>query len=94
MSNPAFEASKKKLLAVHPDAAETLRKADEHGLTMSPEAVHEITRLGVPEVAYWLARPENQEGAAALMNLPPHAQVVRIGQLAKQLKESGQPFDP
>jgi hypothetical protein len=94
MANAQFEVSRKKLLAVHPDAAETLKAAHAHGLTMSPEAVHEVTRLGVPEVAYWLSRPENQEAAAALMNLPAHAQVVRIGHLAKQLAESGQPFDP
>jgi len=61
--NEQFEASRKKLLAVHPDAAETLKAAHEHGLTISPEAVHEVTRLGAPEVAYWLARPENQPDA-------------------------------
>ena len=92
-NSPAFEANKRKLLAVHPDAAETLNAAHEHGLTMSPEAVHEITRLGCPEVAYFLSRPEHQEAAAALMNLPPHAQVARIQHLQKQLSESGQPFD-
>jgi hypothetical protein len=94
MSNPQFEASRKKLLEAHPDAGETLMKAHEHGLRMSPEALHEITRLGVPEVGYWLSLPQNQEAAADLMNLPAHAQVVRIGHLAKQLEESGQPFDP
>lgn len=93
-NSPVFEASRRKLLAAHPDAAETLQEAHNHGLTMSPEATHEIVRLGCPEVAYFLSRPEHQEAAAALMNLPPHAQVLRIGQLQRQLAESGQPFDP
>jgi hypothetical protein len=94
MSNATFEAKSKRLLAVHPDAAQTLNAATNDGLTLSPEAVHEITRLGAPEVAYFLARPENREYALKMHGMKPHAQVVEVGKIAKDLAESGQGFDP
>jgi len=40
----------KKLIELHPDTNETLMAAHEKGLTISPEAVAEIVRLGAPEV--------------------------------------------
>lgn len=82
------------LIGGHPDFNETLQKADDYGLTISPAAVAEIVRLGVPEVAYFLAKPENFEAAHSLMNLDSDKQVVEVRRLSKQLEESGFARDP
>lgn len=51
-----------KLIGAHPDFNEKLQEAHNYGLTISPEAVAEIIRLGAPAVPYWLAKDENIEG--------------------------------
>jgi len=83
-----------KLIQLHRDFNDTLQDAHDYGLTISAPAVAEIVRLGAPEVAYWLAKPENFEAAHGLMNMESDQQVVRIGQIAKKLNESGFANDP
>jgi hypothetical protein len=58
-----------KFIGLRKDFNDTLQDADDYGLTISPAAVAEIVRLGAPEVAYWLAKPENFEAAHGLMNM-------------------------
>src|SRR6266849_2525926 len=79
----------KKLIERKPDFNDKLMAAHERGLTISPEAVAEIVRLGVPEVAYWLAKPENFDVAHKLHGMESHAQVVEVGKIAEQLKRNG-----
>lgn len=83
-----------KLIGSHSDFNDALQEADRYGLTISAAAVAEIVRLGVPEVAYWLAKPENIEGAMRLMNMDCDQQVVEVKRLSKQLEESGFARDP
>lgn len=79
----------KKLIEAHSDFNDTLQDADSYGLTISTAAVAEIVRLGAPEIAYWLAKPENFEAAHGLMNMEPDQQVIQVQRYAKQLAESG-----
>ena len=83
-----------KLIAAHPDFNDKLQEADSYGLTISAPAVAEIVRLGCPEVAYWLAKDENIEGAMRLMNMDCDQQIVEVKRLAKQLEASGFANDP
>jgi hypothetical protein len=84
-----FQEKGRKYANLRKDFNDRLQAADDGGLTISTPAVAEIIRLGVPEVAYYLASPENFEAAHALMNLTDDQQVVQIQRLAKQLEESG-----
>lgn len=92
--NPQFIEKGKKLIAAHPDFNDKLQEADHYGLTITPEAVAEIVRLCAPEVAYWLAKPENIEGAMRLMNMDADQQIVEVGRIARQLEASGFANDP
>jgi len=89
MANAKFEEAGRRLMALHPDVNETLFAADRDGLTISPEAVHELIRLGRPDVAYFLTLPQNRELALALHGEPPHAQIAKIHEVAKSLDETG-----
>ena len=91
---PQFLEKGKKLIAAHPDFNDKLQEAHSYGLTISTPAVAEIVRLGAPEVAYWLAKPENIEGAMRLMNMDPDQQIVEVGRVAQQLEASGFANDP
>lgn len=91
---PQFLEKGKKLIAAHPDFNDALQEADRYGLTISTAAVAEIVRLGAPEVAYWLAKPENVEGAMRLMNMDADQQIVEVGRIAQQLEASGFANDP
>jgi hypothetical protein len=84
----------KKLIESHSDFNDTLQDAHDYGMTISAPACAEIVRLGAPEVAYWLAKPENFGAAHGLMNMEPHQQVIQIQRYAKQLQESGFANDP
>lgn len=59
---------------------------------MSEEARTAITRLAVPEVAYWLAKPENDLAARTLMQMDALQQVVEVGRIAERLKVSPADF--
>lgn len=91
---PQFLEKGKKLIEAHPDFNDKLQEAAHYGLTITPEATAEIVRLCAPEVAYWLAKPENVEGAMRLMNMEPDQQIVEVRRIAKQLEASGFANDP
>jgi hypothetical protein len=78
----------RKLIERKPDFNDTLMAAHEKGLTISPEAVAEIVRLGTPEVAYYLAKPENFDLAHKLHGMAAHDQVVEVGKIAEQLRRN------
>lgn len=82
----------KRFVAGHPDFNETLEAAHIRGLTMSEAARTAITRLAVPEVAYWLAKPENDLAARSLMQMDELQQVVEVGRIAERLKVSPSDF--
>lgn len=69
----------------HPDFNTVLEAAHVRGLTMSEGARTAITRLAVPEVAYWLAKPENDLAARNLMKMDEMQQIVEIGRIAERL---------
>lgn len=80
-----FLENGKRFIAGHSDFNIILEAAHVRGLTMSEAARTAITRLAAPEVAYWLARPENDLAARSLMNMDDLQQVVEIGRIAERL---------
>lgn len=87
-----FLEAGKNLMVRHPDFNTVLEAAHVRGLTMSEEARTAITRLAVPEVAYWLAKPENDLAARSLMKMDALQQVVEVGRIAERLKVSPSDF--
>jgi hypothetical protein len=75
----------KSFMAGHPDFNTTLEAAHVRGLTMSESARTAITRMAAPEVAYWLAKPENDLAARSLMAMDDLQQVVEVGRIAERL---------
>jgi hypothetical protein len=75
----------KAYIVSHPDFNTTLEAAHVRGLTMSEAARTAITRMAVPEVAYWLAKPENDLAARNLMKMDDLQQVVEVGKIAERL---------
>lgn len=69
----------------HPDFNMTLEAAHVRGLTMSEQARVAITRLAAPEVAYWLAKPENDLAARQFMKMDDFQQVIEVGKIAERL---------
>ena len=82
----------KAFVAGHPDFNTTLEAAHVRGLTLSEAARIAITRLAVPEVVYWLARPENDLAARSLMGMDDLQQVVEVGRIAEKLAVSPTDF--
>jgi len=82
----------KQFIAGHPDFNTKLEAAHVRGLTLSEQARVAITRLAAPEVAYWLASPENDLAARQLMRLDEGMQVVEIGRIAERLAVSPADF--
>jgi len=75
----------KTFITGHPDFNITLEAAHVRGLTMSERARVAITRLAAPEVAYWLAKPENDLAARNFMKLDDEMQAIEIGKIAERL---------
>ena len=75
----------KQFIVSHPDFNEVLQAAHVRGLTMSEQARMAITKLAVPEVVYWLARPENDLAARTLMKMDDFQQSLEIGKIAERL---------
>lgn len=82
----------KAFVAGHPDFNTVLEAAHVRGLTISEQARVAITRLAAPEVAYWLAKPENDLAARQLMRLDEGMQVVEVGRIAERLSVSPADF--
>lgn len=81
----------KKFIARYPDFNETLQKADERGLKMDNQAMVAVIKLKAPEVAYYLAKPENEDVARKFMALDGMQQVAEIGRIQERL--SAHPSD-
>ncbi len=82
----------KTFMVSHPDFNETLQAAAVRGLTISEQARIAITRKAVPEVAYWLAKPENDLAARTLMGMDELEQVIEVGKIAERLSVSPSDF--
>ena len=82
----------KAFIVGHPDFNTTLEAAHVRGLTMSESARTAITRMAAPEVAYWLAKPENDLAARTLMGMDELQQVVEVGRIAERLAVSPSDF--
>jgi hypothetical protein len=80
-----FLENGKKFVVAHPDFDATLQAAHVRGLTMSEMARTTITRLAVPEVAYWLAKPENDLAARTFMKMDDLQQSAEVGKIAERL---------
>lgn len=83
-----FLENGKRFIAGHADFNTTLEAAHIRGLTMTEGARVAITRLAAPEVAYWLAKPENDMAARRFMGLDEMQQVVEVGRIAERLAVS------
>jgi hypothetical protein len=81
-------------LKTHPDLNERLAAAHTGGLTMDDAATWRILELARPDVADWLAREENHEGACWLMNLKGQAAVEEVDRIAARLDAQGFAQDP
>jgi hypothetical protein len=75
----------KALITRYPDFYVTLEAAHVRGLTMSEPARIAITMLAAPEVAYWLAKPDNDLAARNFMKLDDFQQVIEVGKIAERL---------
>ena len=82
----------KSFMTSHPDFNDTLQAAHVRGLTMTEGARVAITRMAVPEVIYWLAKPENDMAARALMKMDELQQIVEVGKIAQRLTPSATDF--
>lgn len=82
----------KRFIASHPDFNTTLEAAHVRGLTMSEAARREITRKAAPNVAYWLAKPENDLIARKFMQMDEMDQLVEVGRIIERLAVSPTDF--
>lgn len=70
----------------NPDFNDALNAAAQRGLTLDTQAQRAIIKLQAPEVAYFLAQPQNEPVARRLMALDGMSQVIEIGKLAERLQ--------
>jgi hypothetical protein len=75
----------RKFITRNPDFNETLQKAAERGLTLDNQAMVAIIKLKAPEVAYYLAKPENDAVARRLMTLDGFQQQLEVAKIAERL---------
>ncbi|MFI5095173.1 MAG: hypothetical protein ACHQIK_17185 [Candidatus Acidiferrales bacterium] len=80
-----FLESGQKFISRNPDFHETLEKAAKRGLRLDNGAMLTIIRLKAPEVAYYLARPENDSASRRFMQLTPFDQSLEVARLAERL---------
>jgi hypothetical protein len=80
-----FLENGKKFMTSHPDFNETLQKASERGLNLDNQAMVAIIKLKAPEIAYYLAKPENEDVARKFMQLDGFTQAVEVGRIAERL---------
>lgn len=74
------------------DFDEVLDGAAKRGLTLDNQAQMAIIRLKAPEVIYWLAKPENDAAARAMMKLDGIGQIAEIGRIQERLKVHPEDF--
>lgn len=87
-----FLEKSKLFMASHPDFLARLDDAHIRGLTMTESARVAIQRKAAPEVAYWLANPENDLAARAFMGMDEVDQLIEIGKIIDRLSVSPADF--
>lgn len=82
-----FQSKAKQFQESHPDWTQTLVKAGERGLNLSNANQAVILQLdNGPEVAYWLAKPENEAKAREIMTLSPMKAGIELARLSVRLE--------
>lgn len=69
----------------NPDFNETLEAAAKRGLTLHNRAQWRIIKRAIPQVAYYLARPENEIEARNLMKMDEFDQELEVVRIAERL---------
>lgn len=69
----------------NPDFNETLDAATKRGLTLHNQATVTIIKLRAPQVAYYLARPENDVEARKFMAMDGFMQSLEVARIAERL---------
>lgn len=92
--NQDFATKGAEYLKTHPEYNERLAAAHTGGLTMDDAALSRILETGRHDVADWLSREENHEGACWLMNLKGQAAVDEVDRIASRLDAQGFAHDP
>lgn len=89
-----FRGNLEVFTAEHPeilymDWVDSLKKAAERGLDISPTGQDAIEQLdNGPELAYWLSRPENERSARYLMTMGPAQQAVEVRRMSAWLNRA------
>jgi len=74
------------------DFNDVLQKATERGLTIQNAAMMAIIRLKAPQVAYYLAKVENDAVARNFMKLDDVGQIMEVGRIAERLTARPEDF--
>lgn len=80
-----FLENGKNFISRYPDFNDTLEAAAKRGLQMDNQAMVAIIRLKAPEVAYYLAKPENDAVARKFMQMDGIQQVAEVGRIQERL---------
>lgn len=80
-----FLETGRKFITRNPDFNDVMNKAAERGLTLDNQAMVAIIKLKAPEVAYYLAKPENDAVARRLMTLDGFQQQLEVARIAERL---------
>jgi hypothetical protein len=92
-NNASFAEKANAFAQTHRDYNAVLNAGHEKGLRISPEAIAEIVKLGVPEVGYWLTSPKNADMALRFHSMTPEQQVAEVSRIAKELQRTGEMND-
>jgi len=89
-----FEIRGREFLKTHPDFFDVLNDAEQRlknvsGPTLPDDAKDEIERLARPDVAYFLALPENQSEAHSLLSLKGGRVREKIRRIASRIDRHG-----
>lgn len=76
----------------NPDFNEVLNKAHKRGLTLHNRAQFRIIKRAIPQVAYYLARPENEAEARSLMKMDEFDQELEVVRIAERLAARPEDF--
>src|SRR5258706_5492243 len=92
--NEQFIARGREFVKTHPDYFDVLNSAEARlknvsGPTLPDDAADEIKKLARPDIAYFLALPENQPEAQVLLSLKGERARDRIRRIASRLVRHG-----
>lgn len=80
-----FLEAGKEFIKRYPDFNETLEGASKRGLNIDNQAMLAIIKLKAPNVAYYLAKQENESLARKFMTLDGVQQVAEVGRIQERL---------